>query len=273
MTYRIIVLKSRFFLLVALLFTLFQTSGKAQGRGSELPFQGGETLHFILNYTWGGVITDVGSAVCTLSYSNNTFYAVLTGQTYKFYDVFFKVRERFESKFSASTLRPSFFYRNALEGKYRMRNYLYFNDDYSIKSVTRKYDRKPFDTLLRGNSMTFDLLTLFFKSRTMDMGSLPINQRQPIVFAIDKEIYNLYFIYRGREIKKIKGLGVFRTLKFAAKVVAGDVFTGKDDMTIWVSDDDNVIPLLFESPILVGKMQGRLSGVSGNKYPLRSRVK
>ena len=43
------------------------------------------------------------------------------------------------------------------------------------------------------------------------------------------------------------GLGVFRTLKFAAKVVAGEVFTGEQEMIIWVSDDMNRVPLLFDS--------------------------
>jgi hypothetical protein len=62
-------------------------------------------------------------------------------------------------------------------------------------------------------------------------------------------------------------------MKFAAKVVAGNVFDGKEDMTIWVSDDQNKIPLFFESPVIVGKVQGRISTIQGNKYPLSSKVK
>ncbi|MFA6704034.1 MAG: DUF3108 domain-containing protein, partial [Bacteroidales bacterium] len=69
------------------------------------------------------------------------------------------------------------------------------------------------------------------------------------------------------------GYGTFRTMEFAVRVVAGNVFTGKDDMTIWVTDDENKLPVFFESPILVGKMQGRVSKIINNKYPLTSKIK
>ena len=97
--------------------------------------------------------------------------------------------------------------------------------------------------------------------------------KQPISFVIDDDVYNFYFILLGKEVKKIKGLGTFNTLKFAVKLVAGTVFTGKDDMFIWVTDDENKVPLLFESPIIVGRVQGRLTGYSNLKSPLTSKIK
>lgn len=257
--------------------TLLCSAAAAQSGGS-LPFKAGEKLEFILNYTWGGVITDVGTATCTLGYEDGQYNPVLTGKTYRFYDFFFKVRERFESRFSAATLRPLYFFRSAKEGKYEMKNALTFNDavdgsGYTITSRTQKYDRTPFDTLLKASPNTYDLITLFFRSRTLNVDELPVDEKIPLDFAIDKEVYNLYFIFKGRENKKIPGFGTFRTLKFAAKVVAGNVFDGKEEMTIWVSDDRNKIPLFFESPILVGKVQGRISKIVNNKYPLSSKIK
>ena len=56
-------------------------------------------------------------------------------------------------------------------------------------------------------------------------------------------------------------------------VVTGDVFSGKDELTIYVTNDDNKIPLLFESPILVGKVYGRLTTFSNLRYPLTSKIK
>lgn len=253
---------------------MFLSMPAAAQESKDLPFKKGERLSFILNYTWGGVITDVGTATCELRYEDGFYNPVLTGKTYKFYDFFFKVRERFESRFHESTLRPVYFFRSAQEGKYRIKNSLTFNDaDYTITSRTQKYDRTPVDTLLKATVNTYDLITLFFRSRTMDVSKLPLDEKVPLGFAIDKEVYNLYFIYKGRENKKIPGMGTFRTLKFAAKVVAGNIFDGKEDMSIWVSDDRNMIPLFFESPILIGRMQGRISKIENNKYPLSSKIK
>ena len=99
-----------------------------------------------------------------------------------------------------------------------------------------------------------------------------MGEKQPISFAIDDDVYNFYYVYLGKEEKKIKGLGTFNTLKFAVRLVAGSVFTGKEDMTVWVTDDGNKVPLLFESPIIVGKVQGRLVSYSNLKAPLTSKI-
>ena len=62
-------------------------------------------------------------------------------------------------------------------------------------------------------------------------------------------------------------------MKFAVRLVAGEVFTGEDEMFIWVSDDKNKIPLWFESKILVGTVYGRLKKWENLKYPLESKIK
>lgn len=257
---------------IFILSLLYGSASYAQ-ENNNYPFASGEKLSFILNYTWGGVITDVGMAECNLSYSDGYYNCVVTGRTYRFYDMFFRVREHFESKFSEKGLRPLHFYRSAQEGKYRMKNNLVFNSDYSINSTTQKYDRQPFDTLLIGTENSYDLLSLFYKSRVTDYSNFPIDKKMPLEFVIDRNVYNLYFVYKGKETKKIPGLGTFRTLKFACKVVAGEIFDGKEELMIWVTDDGNKIPLLFESPIIVGKVQGRLSKFSGNKHPVSSKIK
>ncbi len=240
----------------------------------ELPFKDGEKLTYVLSYTWGGVNTDVGEGVATLSYKDSMYTAVVTGKTYRFYDLFFKVREHFESCFDGKTLRPVSFYRNSMEGKYRMVNdYKFDNETFQIHAYTRKKDYAPKDSILPGTPQTYDLVTLYYISRTIDFSTIPIDEKQPISFAIDREIHNLYFIYKGKEVKKMKGVGTFKTLKFAVRLVAGEVFTGEDELFLWVSDDENKIPLWFESKILVGTVYGRLKEWENLKYPLESKIK
>lgn len=241
---------------------------------SSEPYKSGESLTYILNYKWGAVNTDVGEAVTDLSYNNGMFHSVIKGKTYKFYDVFFPVREHFESKFYANPIKPYYFFRNTSEGKYRIKNHFYFDTiNNVIKATIQHYDKSPIDTTLKIFNNTFDLVSLFYKVRNIDFHNLPRGVRHPISFAIDDDVYNFYYIYLGTEIKKIPKIGTFRTLKFVVKLVAGSVFTGEEEMTIWVSDDNNKIPLFFESPILVGIVQGRLSKWSNIKYPMSSKIK
>lgn len=260
--------------LLVMLFCVQQAFAQQDSADRELPFKGGERLTYVLSYTWGGVNTDVGEGVVTLNYENGVFNPVVKGYTYKFYDMFFKVREHFESHFDAGSMRPLSFYRNTLEGKYRMINrYTFNNKTYEIHAVTKKKDYPEKDSILPGRANTYDLVTLYFVSRTMDFSKVPLDEKQPISFAIDREIFDLYFIYKGKEVKKVPGMGTYNTLKFAVRLVAGEVFTGKDELFVWVSDDKNKIPLMFESKILVGKVYGRLTEWKNLKYPLESRIK
>lgn len=266
------------FLKVCILFAalLSAGAGSAFAQSVNLPYVHGESLTYVIKYEWGAVDTEVGEAVTNLSYSDGMFHSVITGKTYRFYDLIFKVREHFESKFYADPIKPHWFYRNTQEGKYRIKNTFTFNNDgekQTINAVIQKYDRAPKDTLLQGTGSTFDIPSLFYKVRCIDFDSVEVGVRNPISFAIDDDVYNFHFTYMGKEVKKIKGLGTFNTLKFAVKLVAGSVFTGKDDMYIWVTDDMNKVPLLFESPILVGKVQGRLAAFSNLKGPMTSKIK
>lgn len=247
---------------------------QALGQSADIPYRDGESLTYVVNYKWGAVDTDVGEAVTNLSYSDGMFHSIITGKTFRFYDIIFKVREHFESKFYEDPIRPHYFYRDTQEGKYRMRNTFHFdNETNKIDARIQKYERTPKDTVLQGSEHTFDIPSLFYKVRRIDFDSVALGVKQPISFAIDDDVYNFYFILEGREVKKIKGLGTFKTLKFAVKLVAGSVFTGKDDMYVWVTDDDNKIPLLFESPIIVGRVQGRLVSYRNLKSPLESKIK
>ena len=93
-----------------------------------------------------------------------------------------------------------------------------------------------------------------------------------MTFAIDDDVFNVYFILHGRETIKVKGLGTVRTIKFAAKLLEGEVFKGEEDMLIWVSDDSNRLPVFFEAPLLVGTARGRMTGYEGLKYPFEALV-
>jgi hypothetical protein len=79
----------------------------------------------------------------------------------------------------------------------------------------------------------------------------------------------VHFIFYGKEVINVKGLGKVNAIKFSARLIAGEVFNGDTDVMIWISDDENKVPLYFEAPILVGKASGRMSGYEGLKYPFK----
>lgn len=244
----------------------------------ELAYSSGERLSFSLRYKWGLVNSVVGYADVVLTETispdgTGLYHCVAKGRTAKFFDSFFKVREHFESWFRKDNLRPVAFVRDTKEGSYIAKNYFLWNrEDESIVADVFSSSRGQRYIVLPGRDCTYDLLTLFYFARNIDFDNCRENVRYPISFAIDDDIYDLYFIMLGREQIKLRDVGTFNTIKFAARLVAGEVFSGEEDMFIWVTDDRNRIPVYFESPIIVGEVSGRLESCSGLRYPLASRT-
>jgi len=241
-------------------------------------YKDGELLVYKIHYVWGMIKSDVGEARASVVRKNDSlygdyFHSVIKGESYKLYDLFFKVRDLFESKFNTTNGRPYYFHRDIAEGRYRMLNTYHYNKDYSIQVQIKRKEEPLVDTLLQARECTFDLVSLFYFVRNFDFSKTPIGVNQPISFAIDNEVFNVYYRYEGKENKKVPGIGHFRTLKFVARVVSGEVFSGKQELVVWVSDDQNKIPLLFESPIKVGIVMGRLYDFENIKFPFTSKIK
>ena len=246
----------------------------------SLAFQHGEKMEFVLHYQWGTINTDVATATVeldSLTYNGEkAFRCSAYGKTSRMFDLFFKVREDFDSWFTRDGLKPLKFTRDTYEGGYEARNtyhYIWDAAEPYIAADVYSSKRGMNAITLPLTPCTFDLPSLFFFARNMDFDVVEPGRRYPMTFAIDDDVYNVYFILHGRETRKIPGLGAVKTIKFAAKLLEGEVFKGEEDMLIWVSDDENRLPVYFEAPLLVGVASGRLSGYKGLKHPFDALVK
>ena len=246
----------------------------------SLAFQHGEKMEFVLHYQWGTINTDVATATVeldSLTYNGKkAFRCSAYGKTSRMFDLFFKVREDFDSWFTRDGLKPLKFTRDTYEGGYEAKNtyhYIWDAAEPYIAADVYSSKRGMKAITLPLTPCTFDLPSLFFFARNMDFDVVEPGRRYPMTFAIDDDVYNVYFILHGRETRKIPGLGTVKTIKFAAKLLEGEVFKGEEDMLIWVSDDENRLPVYFEAPLLVGVASGRLSGYKGLKHPFDALVK
>ena len=245
----------------------------------SLAFGPGEKASFVLHYEWGAINSDVGHATVRLDTvtfnGQKAFRCSLYGKTTRLYDLFFKVRENFKAWFTYDGLRPLKFYRHSQEGDYEAKNtYVYdwsATDPHIVADLySSKRGQRNMDIPL--TRCTFDLPALFYFARNMDFDVITPGIKYPMTFAIDDDVYNVYFILYGRETIKVKGLGYVKTIKFAAKLLEGEVFKGEADMLIWVSDDDNRLPVYFEAPLLVGLAKGRMTSYEGLRHPFTSLI-
>ena len=66
----------------------------------------------------------------------------------------------------------------------------------------------------------------------------------------------------GKEKIKISA-GEFNALKFCPIVQQGRIFKAEEDLTIWISDDYNKVPLLAKAKIWVGSIRMELEKMEG----------
>lgn len=274
-----------FFLSAVALLSTFAASGQSNcipvyaRTENDVAYVAGEKLSFKIHYSWGIINSDIGTGDVTLDtvrFSGvKAFHCRVTGKTNKLYDAFFKVREDFNSWFTCNGLVPLRFTRDTHEGRYVAKN------DYSyLWNAPKPYIDARIFTSSQGDAVrqlplkpcTFDLPSLFFFARNIDMSRVQPDIKYPMTFAIDDDVYDVYFIYRGKCTKKVKGFGTVRCLRFAAKLLEGAVFNGDADIDIYISDDLNRVPVLFGAPIKYGSVEGRMTACSGLKYPFSSLV-
>jgi len=243
----------------------------------KLSFKDGEQITFVANYTWGVIRTEVGELTTTVTYKESGpepwFEADASVKTYPFFDKFFRIRDTYQARFRARNVTPLYFYRDIHEGKYTIQNRFNFIENHQIDARITRSNNRVKDTLMQGKPCTFDLMTLLYFARNIETSTMKQGEQLSLSFVIDEEMHDLYFRYLGTEQKRVPGVGTFQCKRFSATLVAGVVFTGKEEMLIWISDDDNRLPIWLETPIVVGRVSARIARFDGLKFPLTSKIK
>lgn len=239
------------------------------------PFKAGEIVNFQAFYNWGFIWIHAGDVQFKVNdklYKGRSAYQFeATGNSLKNYDWLYKVRDRFQTYVDKETLLPHFYERNTYEGGYKAFEQYFF--DYSKKKIYGSIENNdvPFqrDTLTL-STCTFDVLSAIYFCRSLDFDHLKINERMPITSVIDNKVYNLYFKYLGKEVIENRDKKKYRCFKFSALMVEGTIFKGGEDIMVWVTDDENRVPILVEAKILVGSVKAYFLNASGLKHPVTS---
>lgn len=238
-------------------------------------FSDGEEIVYKLYYNWNFVWISAGEVRFRVKDIESQYYVSAYGHTYSSYDWMFKVRDKYEAYIDKQSLLPVMAVRNVEEGNFRLYDKVGFNQERNfVVSERGKTSDKTKKTQYNIPNCTHDVLSAIYYIRNVDFEQMGQNAKVPLTIFMDKETWPLGVRYKGKKKKKkIKGLGTFNCLQLSPEVIAGDVFDENTEMNIWVSDDQNKIPLLIESPISVGSVKAVLKSYKGLKYDMTSKIK
>ncbi|OQY04189.1 MAG: hypothetical protein B6I20_03560, partial [Bacteroidetes bacterium 4572_117] len=236
----------RFKTAIIILFSIWAnfTILKAQCKPSVWSFKAGEELYYDAVYNWGFVWVEAGKLSFKVKKEKlggrEVFHFASTGVSLAKYDWFFKVRDYYDSWADVSDLKPIKYSRKTLEGKQKSDNKYWFN--YNTKKIyTNTWNtqrQRKLDTL-KLSPCIFDIMTAVYYVRTLDLSKYKVNEKIPLTMIVDNEIYTLYGRYLGKETLETRKGKKYKSLKFSVMLVAGTMFKGGEDLTVWVSDDNN----------------------------------
>ncbi len=257
-------MKTVFFSLL-ILFSLSPTFGQNIQGNSAFTF--GEELQFDVTYGWLS-LAEAKLQVSKRAITENSrpHYKVdAYGKTKGAATIFGRVNDNWGTHIDTSTLLPSLSYRYIEEGKYRKNEKVHF-DQKNRKAKMELFDRdnrtlkevKEYD--LPGQVQ--DLVSGFYYLRSMDLTNLKKGQSITINGFFDKEIYNLKLIYEGTEQIETS-LGVFDTYIFSPLIPQNKLFRGDFPVKVWVTKDQNKIPVKIKANLFIGSLNVDISSAKG----------
>ncbi|WP_251622021.1 DUF3108 domain-containing protein [Odoribacter lunatus] len=212
-------------------------------------------------YNWGIIWMRAGIVTFRVEESEKYPDALkleAVGTSLPSWDWMFKMRDTLITHFNQHTFLPYEFSRKAHEGSYHKTfDYLWDYDNNRIFADIHKIDRYKKRDTIPLQPDTYDMLSVAWKARGLDFDSYHSQDTIPIKILLDDKIHDLYVRFLGTDEIKIGGKKRDAYV-FSPLLVKGDVFKGGEGMKIWVSKDENRIPLMVEAKILVGSVKGIL---------------
>ncbi len=228
----------------------------------HIAYQNGESLEYTVKY---GFITG-GKGYFTVRDTTingiNTNHVVVRGETTGLADVVYKVRDAYESYIDKDTQLPVLAVRNISEGRYkRYEEVTYDRDAQKVTSSRIGTSDVPMNTL--------DMVSAFYHARNNTFNdNLEIGDTIKYDTFFSGKLYPLVIRYMGKEVISTK-LGKILCYKFSPVTEKGRSFKSNDDMHVWISCDDNHVPMRIKFDLAVGSFVCELTSYSGMKYPLK----
>ena len=257
-------LKKYYKLTFLLLFQTLNFNAEAQYQRAIKPenaYEPGEELLYTIKV---GIIHG-GNASLRLdktTLDNRTvFHAVGEGRTVGVTNAIYNVVDIYESYFDVNTTLPYKSIRNIKEGGYKRYQEAYFDHEKNTAYSQR------LDSLIKTPEGILDMISLIYFLRTLDFRNLKKGDVINTPTLFDDEVFAFALRYKGKEEVKTK-FGKINCFRFDPVVATGRVFKSEDDMSFWISDDSNRIPVKVKFDMILVSLRLELDNYSNLKYPL-----
>lgn len=255
-----------------LLFLSASTFAQSNGDGFEyrvIPnnaYQVGERLKYGIKYAGvKAVNTEIAIVKDTVVRGRDCYKVEYKARTVPVFDNFYRVDDRYETFIDKQGLFPHSFKQQIREGKFERDEWMEFYHDKGVaKSIlhNREFPMEPYAQ---------DILSAYFYVRAMDLRSMKDGAVIELKNVSDKEVIPLKIKVRNRDMIETD-LGVFRAIVVEPIVQGVGLFKSDGQILIWMTDDENKIPLRIKIKVVVGSLMAEIESMEGLRNPLKSKM-
>ena len=217
---------------------------------------GNETLNYEIVYHWGMIWKHAGDATLSLRKTSSGYNAQLTGKTRSWADKVYPVRDTLKCTMDAN-LRPLRYEKLTHEKDYYARDVVKFSYNFSHTSAHCTRYRKSGTTSidLSAKAQAYDMLSVFYMLRNLDFNELSRNKNYTtIIFSVKEKEY-LTINYQGIETIKMRDGSKRQAHRITFKFTQEGGKKSSDNLTAWMSTQDDRIPLLLVGKLPVGEVK------------------
>lgn len=229
-------------------------------------FQEGEWFKFEMSYSGFLKAGNATLEVKESKYKGKPVYHVVgKGWTTGPIKWFFKVKDRYESYFDKTTGLPYKSIRQIDEGGHTKDVEIEF-DQSNRKALVINKKHKTEQTFATEKDVQDMVSAFYYLRNNYKTESIKEGDVVALNMFFDDENYQFRLKFLGRETIETK-FGKVKALMFRPYVMAGRVFKEQESLTMWVSADENKIPLKIKADLRVGSLRTELEAFKGLKHP------
>lgn len=228
-------------------------------------FKVGEKLTFDVKYGFvtAGVATFEIPKIKKIS-GRDSYHVTFEVNTVPSFDMFYKVRDRYETYIDVDGIFPWRFEQHIREGGYT-RDFSAFFDQRKGKAKTSEgeYDIPKYVN---------DIVSAFFYARTLDYSNLKVGDKIHLKNFYKNKVYDLDVVYHGKEVVEVTA-GKFECIIVEPLVQEGGLFKSEGSILVWLSNDEVKIPVKVKTKVVVGAIDADLTSYEGLAGKLTSKKK